>query len=241
MPDSLQYRRAASVDPAQRAQAFWGQPFDRTATGPEVLCDHDEDRENGSAVLAPVVPIFDKGCRQPNGPTDSELLERCRHKDADAWALLVTRYERLVYAVARRNGLPDDDAADVTQVTFLNLLESLDKVRDGARLASWLMTVARRHSWRARDLRRRDVGLDAVPELTEDPLENWDAIVALHQSLALLGNPCRDLLEALYLDPDGPSYAEVARRFGRAVGGIGPLRGRCLEKLHAILEADEAG
>lgn len=173
-------------------------------------------------------------------PTDAELLERCRRRDGEAWNLLVARYERLVYSVARRNGLSEEDAADVTQGTFVALLDALGRIRDEERLASWLMTVTRRQSWRVRNLSRRDIQLDEAPEAVDDSSEDWAAVLALHDALAELGGTCRSLLEALYLDPESPSYAEIAERFGRSIGGIGPLRGRCLEKLRAILTEGEA-
>lgn len=171
-------------------------------------------------------------------PTDADLLARCRERDATAWDQLVSRYERLVYSVALRNGLGDADAADVTQNTFVTLIDSLDRLRDEERLASWLMTVARRQSWRVRNLNRRTVDLEQVGEDVADPVAEWDTVIALHDALATLGGTCRELLQALYLDPAGPSYAEIARHFGRSIGGIGPLRGRCLEKLRGILEED---
>lgn len=170
--------------------------------------------------------------------TDGELLERCRHRDAAAWDVLVDRYERLVFSVARRNGLTTDDAADVTQVTFLSLLDSLDKLKDDTRLASWLMTVARRQAWKVRNSVRRYVDLETVPEESEDPFADWAQVMALHDGLTTLGDPCRGLLEALYLEDGSPSYAEIAERLGRSIGGIGPLRGRCLDKLRTILTED---
>ncbi|WP_435770800.1 RNA polymerase sigma factor [Nocardioides sp. SYSU DS0651] len=178
--------------------------------------------------------------RNPGQPTDAELLDRCRRRDAEAWNLLVARYERLVYSVALRNGLGPEDAADVTQGTFVTLIDSLDRIRDEERLASWLMTVTRRQSWRVRNLSRRHVDLDTVPETAEDPLGDWDTVVTLHSALAQLGGTCKDLLHALYFEAESPSYAEIAARFGRSVGGIGPLRGRCLEKLRDILTEEEA-
>ena len=179
----------------------------------------------------------DRGQVAPE-PTDAELLARCRSRDAEAWNLLVARYERLVYSVARRNGLSDEDAADVTQGTFVTLIDSLSRIRDEERLASWLMTVTRRQAWRVRNLSRRDVQLDHAPEEVDDPFADWDSTIALHDALAELGGTCRKLLEALYFEAESPSYAEIAERFGRSIGGIGPLRGRCLEKLKAILTED---
>ena len=198
--------------------------------------------DSGPQATRPNVVPFRSRIRDRNTgqPTDAELLERCRRRDAEAWNLLVARYERLVYSVALRNGLGPEDAADVTQGTFVTLIDSLDRLRDEERLASWLMTVTRRQSWRVRNLSRRHVDLDTIPETAEDPLSDWDTVVTLHSALAQLGGTCRDLLQALYFEAESPSYAEIADRFGRSVGGIGPLRGRCLEKLRDILTEEEA-
>jgi RNA polymerase sigma factor (sigma-70 family) len=171
--------------------------------------------------------------------TDADLLRRCRRRDADAWNILVGRYERLVYTVALRNGLSPEDAADVTQATFVALVDSLDKLRDEEKLPSWLMTVARRQAWRTRNLSRRTTTLEVAAEGTTDPFADWATTTALHDALATLGGTCRELLLALYFEPGEPSYAEIANRFGRSIGGIGPLRGRCLDKLRVIL-ADES-
>lgn len=171
-------------------------------------------------------------------PTDSELLARCRQRDPDAWNDVVSRYERLVYSVALRNGLSPEDAADVTQTTFVALIDALDSIQEGERLASWLMTVARRQSWRVRNLGRRVVAVETVADEATDPLAGWADVVALHDALAELGGQCRELLVALYLEEESPSYAEIAQRMGRSVGGIGPLRGRCLEKLRDLMEEE---
>lgn len=195
---------------------------------------------------APTTPTHAPGRRahlaDPPGAaapvSDQELLRRCRARDADAWDLLVDRYERLVYSVARRNGLGAEDAADVTQSTFVTLIDSLDRIRDEDKLPSWLMTVARRQSWRVRNLSRRSVTIDAVPETAEDPWADWATVTTLHDALADLGGTCRELLIALYLDAASPSYAEIAARMGRSIGGIGPLRGRCLDKLRRLLEEE---
>ena len=172
--------------------------------------------------------------------TDEELLRRCRGGDAAAWDVLVTRYERLVYSVALRNGLDAEEAADVTQTTFLTLVDSIDRVRETGRIASWLMTVARRQAWRARHARRRTVPLESAPEQADDPFADWGTLTVLHEALGALGDTCRELLTALYFDTREPSYAEIAQRFGRAVGGIGPLRGRCLARLRELMAIGES-
>ena len=177
-------------------------------------------------------------------PSDAELLERCRRGDAQAWDALVSRYERLVFSVAQRNGLSREDAADVTQTTFVALIDGLSRIEDETKLASWLMTVARRQAWRMRSVSRRTVPLEAMADHVADPSDpyaDWDTQVAVHDALATLGGTCRDLLIALYFEPAAPSYAEIAERFDRAIGSIGPLRGRCLERLRGIMSEEGVG
>ncbi len=172
-------------------------------------------------------------------PSDSTLLELCYDGDVEAWDRLVARYERLIFSVALRNGVDRADAADVTQSTFESLLEALPQIRDERRLASWLMTVARRQAWRVNRRRARE-SAGTVPEqfLVVDPIPDWERVAVLHDALVRLGGPCAELIAGLYLDPTEPSYAEVASRMGRSIGGIGPMRGRCLEKLRELISEE---
>jgi len=152
--------------------------------------------------------------------------------------VLVERYERLVFSVALRNGVSREEAADITQMTFVALLESIEKLREDQRVASWLMTVARRLAWRQRRRSEQECLRGERVHSTEDPIASWERVAVLHEGLQRLGRACRDLLLALYFDPASPSYAAVAKRLGRPVGGIGPMRARCLQRLRALLGED---
>ena len=169
---------------------------------------------------------------------DSELVATCRAGDQAAWEQLVARYERLVFSVALRNGVTRDEAADITQMTFIALLESIGRLRDDERLPAWLMSVARRLAWRQRRRSERERGFTGDAVDAEDLIAEWERVAVVHEGLARLGERCRDLLLALYFDPAEPSYAEVARRLGRQAGGIGPMRARCLAHLRALLGED---
>ncbi|MDE0805531.1 MAG: sigma-70 family RNA polymerase sigma factor [Acidimicrobiales bacterium] len=169
------------------------------------------------------------------------LIEACRRGDADAWDQLVERYERLVYGIARNEGLSANDAADVTQASFEVLLDRLHDLREPERLAWWLMTVTRRAAWRVRDRMRSEAPIDpADPDavLQRTSHDHQDAAIDtlwLYEAMQELGDPCRSLLRALYLDPRSPSYAEVAIRLGRPIGSIGPTRARCIDRLRGLL------
>ena len=179
--------------------------------------------------------------RAASSGSDVELLRRCRTGDAYAWEQVVGRYQRLVYSVALRNGVAREDAADITQSTFVALLGAITDLRDDERLSSWLMTVARRQAWRVRRGRDREEPLDDYPGLDGDAIEVWEDAAAVHEALAKLSAPCRELLLALYFDPSDPSYANIADRLGRAVGAIGPMRARCLQHLRALMNEEPGG
>lgn len=193
-----------------------------------------------------VTAVGDGGQQEPQGGASAlerlaqqrNLLERCRNGDSTAWAEVYNRYERLVFSTALRVGLSREDSADVSQATFLALFNSIDKIRDVERLPLWLITVARRQAWHV-SVARREVW-ELPPELAsrEDAIGEWERITVVRSAVELLDTPCRDLLNGLFFDPSQPSYGEMARRMGRSVGGIGPMRGRCLECLQKILGGD---
>lgn len=176
--------------------------------------------------------------------SDQRLLERCREGDQRAWERIVDRYERLVFSIPLGYGLSRDDAADITQVTFTILMQSLDGATEIERLGPWLATVARRHTWRQFERGRRESTVreedlagsaTLIGEADASPVERWELTEWLHHGLSQLTESCRELLQALYFDPEQPSYEEVAARIGRPVGSIGPTRARCLEDLRKVM------
>lgn len=184
------------------------------------------------------------GPGQNTRESDGELLRACRQGDPRAWARLVERYERLVYSIPLSYRLSPVDAADVAQLTFTFLVESLDSLHEDSRLAGWLSTVARRHTWRLLAGNRRrhpdDVEGHLTPEaaVDSDHLERWERVRWLHQGIVRLQPRCQELLVALFFDPGEPSYAEVAARLAIPVGSIGPTRARCLEYLRRALDEE---
>lgn len=179
------------------------------------------------------------------GTPDRDLILSCRKGKVEAWRQLLDKYERIVFSIPRRYGLSTEDAADVTQFTFTILVESIDNLPEDSKLGGWLTTVARRHTWRVLERNRRQ-GVDKYAVLDEgtslpadsdtETIENWELTEWLGQGLSRISGLCRNLLTALYLDPEQPSYAEVAARLGMAVGSVGPTRIRCLQRLRRVVD-----
>ncbi len=187
---------------------------------------------------------------------DASLVARCLKGEAAAWALLVQRYQRLVYAVVRRMGLDEHAAADVFQTVFSRLIEHLPKISQPDRLQAWIVTTAKRETLRAREKGRRHVSLtredddgqaiednlaDDAP-LAENALSDLQQLHLLRTGMDQLDERCRSLLTLVFRDEDEHMpYDEVARRLGVPTGSIGPTRARCLDKLRKLVQAAESG
>jgi RNA polymerase sigma factor (sigma-70 family) len=193
---------------------------------------------------------------------DDLLLERCRAGDAAAWDALVSRYRRLVWSVILEARLSPEASEDAFQQVFAALVEHIDAIRDEGALPNWLITTAKRCTWRmsAKSRRERERGTAARGEGGEAGRDgaslgtNQSDIAAVaderispadltrlterqlvRDGLERLGGKCRDLLEALFSAPAEPNYTLISARLGLRVGSIGPTRARCLEKLSVIL------
>ena len=169
--------------------------------------------------------------------TNQELIRAAGEGDEDAWGTLVERFEGLVWATARAHRLSQAEAADVTQTTWLRLVENLDRIKDPERLGGWLATTARRESLRHIRLRGRELVIadDGFFEAaSEEPVEQRLIVRerddALRGAFARIGERCQALLRLLSA-PDPPSYEEIGAALGMPIGAIGPTRARCLEKL----------
>jgi RNA polymerase sigma factor (sigma-70 family) len=167
--------------------------------------------------------------------------------DSGAWNQLVDRFAGMVWAVARGYRLSAADAADVSQTTWLRLVEHLNRIEQPERLGAWLATTARHEALRVtrQASRQLPVGDDVTIDLVaEEGVSTDEALLAnerAHELWALvtrLPARCQLILRLLTADPP-LSYRDLGEVLDMPIGSIGPTRARCLEHLRRI--ADSAG
>jgi RNA polymerase sigma factor (sigma-70 family) len=187
---------------------------------------------------------------EPPGDSDrhaqlAACLERARAGDLRALDEVVTALNPLLWHVARAQGLAAEDAADVVQTTWLELLRRLHEIRSPQALTAWLITTARREAWHTNARRRKQAspGSEAV-EAAPDPgpdiderLDREERYRSLWRNFQQLPARCRELLRIVAM-VDRPDYGTVSEALGMPHGSIGPTRGRCLAKLRAMLLTD---
>lgn len=165
-----------------------------------------------------------------------------RPASAVDWAAVAERYADLVYSVAIKFRLQPHDAAEMFQNAWVTAL-TRESVPEEAGMAPWLAAIA---CWEARNLLRKrrstpleDGAAEAVADAEEPEPEHVAAQAeqeqAVREALALLPRRDRELIQDLFLSPDPLPYVEVAARLGIAVGSIGMLRRRALDRMRAAL------
>lgn len=156
------------------------------------------------------------------------------------------RYQRLIYTIPSRAGLDQQQAAEVFQTVFEKLVQHLGDLQQPERIQAWLVTTAKRESWRL--LRQQKVGgvhasmddeetqdLPADLPLPNEVIQQLEEQHLVQSALQQLEENCRRLLTALFYRETVVSYTEVAVALGIPSGSIGPTRARCLQKLRSLL------
>ena len=176
---------------------------------------------------------------------DTELIDACLEGTNQAWEALLVRYQRLIYSIPLRYGLPEHDANDIFQNVSLSLLKNLARLRDRKRLGAWLVITTRRECWRVfhhnQQVTLHPETLDLNEQLPDNEYSEDDFLALERQTVVRaavdsLDGSCQQLLKQLFYAEPRPSYTEIARVLALPEGSIGPTRARCLEKLMRILE-----
>lgn len=160
---------------------------------------------------------------------DETLVRQCQHGDPDAMSCLIVKYQDRVYNTILKICSNRDDAAELTQDTFVKVLESIQTFRGKSSFYTWLFRVA--VNLTLNHCRRRfklsPVSLDATNENLEKqreplasilagPEENDPAMIAqqkelvgrLIESIGQLPEEHRIIL--ILRDIEQMSYAQIA-------------------------------
>ncbi len=104
---------------------------------------------------------------------DRSLVAQAKAGDFAAMESLLVKYERQVYALSRRIVAQHQDAEEVTQQTFLSVIEHLPEFREESQFRTWLLRIATNHALAL--LRKRS--LRAGPSIDDrDADESYEGI-----------------------------------------------------------------
>jgi RNA polymerase sigma-70 factor (ECF subfamily) len=172
-------------------------------------------------------------------PSDGELLHRfIAAREEAAFAALVRRHGAMVLGVCRRL-LPEHDADDAFQATFLVLVRRAGSVRKVESLASWLYGVALRVARQTRSTtatRRRCEAASVLHPIVPDPAAEpeWRELRSvIDEELAQLPEKYRAPIVLCYLE--GKTNEEAARLLGWTKGTVSGRLARARDLLRGRL------
>jgi RNA polymerase sigma-70 factor (ECF subfamily) len=190
-------------------------------------------------------------------PTRVSLLLRLRDlRDGAAWREFVELYAPLVYGYARKQGLQDADAADLSQEVLGAVAGSVGRLEyDPCRGAfrNWLFTVVRRRlaNWRTAQGRRvQGSGDTATHQLLErclsrrEPEAEWEAEWKRQVFLWACEQVRQEVADSTWqafwrTAVEGRPGKQVAADLGLTVAAVYHARSRILARLKELVQSRE--
>jgi RNA polymerase sigma factor (sigma-70 family) len=157
---------------------------------------------------------------------DADLLARfVAGRDQAAFAALVKRHARLVWAVCRQ--VTPADAEDAFQATWFALVRHAGSIRNGVALPAWLHATAYRISLKANRTagrrRGREQAAAAVEATRPVPDSAWDTLLStVHEEIARLPAGLRTAFVVCDLEgvPPGTAAARLGWQPGTLTGRL---------------------
>ena len=186
---------------------------------------------------------------------DSTLVRRCQRGDSEAMSCLIVKYQDRVYNTILKICRNHDDAAELTQDTFVKVLENIGSFCGKSSFYTWLFRVAVNHTlnYCKRRFKLSPVSLDAENDQIEegkgklaavlaDPNGVDPAVVAQKKELSqivvnLIGQLRQEHRAVLVLrDIEQMSYAEIAEVLQIETGTVKSRLSWARAKLRQLLE-----
>ena len=183
---------------------------------------------------------------------EAMIVRKVLQGDVNAFEKLVTEYERAVYAIAQRMTGNAEDAADMTQETFIKAYNSLSSFRGDSKFSVWLYRIANNVcldflrsrsrkptvSLSAEDDDGEETQLDIADESQSPELLLESALTrdAVRRGLDSLPPDYKQIL--LLREIQGLSYEEIAAALGIESGTVKSRIFRARKKLCTFLIED---
>ena len=186
---------------------------------------------------------------------DSTLVRKCQNGDPEAMSCLIVKYQDRIYNAIYKICQNRDDAAELTQDTFVKVLENIHTFRRESRFYTWLFRVAVNLTlnYCKRRFKLSPVSLDAENERLEkdkaklaavlaSPNEqNPETIAQQREVVRIILNSIGQLSEEYRVilvlrDIEQMSYAEIADVLQLEGGTVKSRLSRARTMLREILE-----
>lgn len=217
-----------------------------TAVGPS------QSKRGEARDLDGIAALFTRTRYIDAGP-DSDAIARCKAGDAQAFALIVERYQGMVRSVVSRSLRDPEDAEDVTVEVFVRAYRALAGFRADSKFSTWLYRIALNTALRhaSRSAKERQILVEQDPDksdllssLPSDPAEGPEALVWKHMAHSAVRNAVHNLPEkqrtVIILHYfEGKTCQEIADILGLSVGTVWSRIHYSVKRLKAVLGEED--
>lgn len=162
------------------------------------------------------------------------LVLRAQSGEAEGMSGLVAEWQPRLWAFARALADDDESAWDLTQETWMAIVQQLDKLQDARRFQAWAFRIVRN---KAADRLRRLIRERSLPSSFDAESEvSPETVHPVREAMATLPVEDRELLALHYLED--LRCEDVAAILGIPVGTVKSRLHKARQKLRAVLEQD---
>jgi RNA polymerase sigma-70 factor (ECF subfamily) len=191
------------------------------------------------------------------GMNDTVLVEQCRQGDSAAMEQLILKYQNRIYNIVLKICRDPDDAAELTQETFVKIIENLNRFEGRSSFYTWAFRIAvnltlnycqrnARLALRSLDAEEEQCDSQArhvLKDLLSDDSSPDPAALAQSKELyeivvkALMRLDDAQRAVVVLRDIEGMSYARIAEVLDIELGTVRSRLSRARSKLRDVLEA----
>jgi len=187
---------------------------------------------------------------------DSVLVEQCRRGGSEAMERLILKYQNRIYNVILKICANPDDAAELTQETFVKIIENLDRFEGRSSFYTWAFRIAvnltfnycqrsAKLGYKSLDADDDEYNQQARAQLKEFLSDNSSpnpAVAAQNKELyEIVAKTLMELDDAqrtviILRDIEGMNYAKIAKVLDIELGTVKSRLSRARRNLREILE-----
>ncbi len=189
--------------------------------------------------------------RNEHGPEfEQKLVARIQSGDREAFAELVSLYQKRIFVFAYGFFLNREDALEIVQETFMRVFEKMSGFRQGVSLTGWMYRLTHNlcidYYRKYTKKRALESSFDDVPDrqlaVAENPqsvLESSQRSAVIHAAIEKLSRRQREVFSLKY--HQGMKLQQVAETMAISIGTVKALHHRALRRIRRQVEPGAGG
>jgi RNA polymerase sigma factor (sigma-70 family) len=169
-----------------------------------------------------------------------QIIERVQRGDTNAFSILVTKYQDVVFSIALKVLKNRNDAEEIAQETFIKAFRSISSFRGKSKFSTWLFSIA--YNTCITSVRKKKFPTTSIDQVQlNDEEEDWDDFdltgeersKMLEMSLKKLPEDDYTLVILYYYEEQ--SIEDISRIAGLSESNVKVKLHRARKKLHLIM------